>query len=494
MTSTQATWPSWRSCLGADALASVVVFLVALPLCMGVAIASGLPPAAGLVTGIVGGIVVGAIAGSPLQVSGPAAGLAVMVWQLVQEFGVATLGIIVLLAGVVQIAAGLFRVGQVFRAVSPAVISPKGSGLQNLISIPAAIKAGLVPIDGSFQHQAAIVGVITIVTVLLWVRFAPKRLRLVPAPLVGVIAGVAAAHSMSFGVKFVNVPDDLLATLQFPTMESLGSALNPAVLKAAVAVAIIASAETLLCATAIDQRHDGPRTNYDRELVAQGVGNSICGVLGSLPMTGVIVRSSANVEAGARTRTSAILHGVWILVLVMAAPSVLEAIPVSALAAILVFTGYKLVNPTQAKALWKQGRAEFGIFALTLVGIVGIDLLTGVALGVAASFIKLVYTFTHLRIRKDVRGETVHLHLDGAATFLRVPALAAAFESVPRSSELHVHVERLTHVDHAALEVIMGWERQATRAGGKLVMEWDEVHTLYKRARPIPELAVAAVN
>ena len=516
MTSTQATWPSWRSCLGADALASVVVFLVALPLCMGVAIASGLPPAAGLVTGIVGGIVVGALAGSPLQVSGPAAGLAVMVWQLVQEFGVATLGIIVLLAGVVQIAAGLFRVGQVFRAVSPAVIhgmlagigvlifasqfhvmlddSPKGSGLQNLISIPAAIKAGLVPVDGSFQHQAAIVGVITIVTVLLWVRFAPKRLRLVPAPLVGVIAGVAAAHSMSFGVKFVNVPDDLLATLQFPTTESLGSALNPAVLKAAVAVAIIASAETLLCATAIDQRHDGPRTNYDRELVAQGVGNSICGVLGALPMTGVIVRSSANVEAGARTRTSAILHGVWILVLVMAAPSVLEAIPVSALAAILVFTGYKLVNPTQAKALWKQGRAEFGIFALTLVGIVGIDLLTGVALGVAASFIKLVYTFTHLRIRKDVRGETVHLHLDGAATFLRLPALAAALESIPRSSELHVHVERLTHVDHAALEVIMGWERQANRAGGKLVMEWDEVHTLYKRARPIPELAVAAVN
>lgn len=307
-------------------------------------------------------------------------------------------------------------------------MTPQGSGLQNLISIPAAIKAGLVPVDGSFQHQAAIVGVITIVTVLLWVRFAPKRLRLVPAPLVGVIAGVAAAHSMSFGVKFVNVPDDLLATLQFPTMESLGSALNPAVLKAAVAVAIIASAETLLCATAIDQRHDGPRTNYDRELVAQGVGNSICGVLGALPMTGVIVRSSANVEAGARTRTSAILHGVWILVLVMAAPSVLEAIPVSALAAILVFTGYKLVNPTQAKALWKQGRAEFGIFALTLVGIVGIDLLTGVALGVAASFIKLIYTFTHLRIRKDVRGETVHLHLDGAATFLRLPALAAAFE------------------------------------------------------------------
>lgn len=505
MSTTHATWPSWRSAIGADALASVVVFLVALPLCMGVAIASGMPPAAGLVTGIVGGIVVGALAGSPLQVSGPAAGLAVMVWQLVEQFGVGTLGIIVLIAGLLQLAAGVFRLGQVFRAVSPAVIhgmlagigvlifasqfhvmldgSPQGSGLQNLASIPRAVLQAIVPVDGSFQHQAAVVGVITIVTVLAWGSVAPRQLRLVPAPLVGVIAGVAVAHAMSFGVKFVDVPDNLLATLSLPTMESLRSALDPSVLKAAAALAVIASAETLLCATAIDQRHDGPRTNYDRELVAQGVGNSICGILGALPMTGVIVRSSANVEAGARTRTSAILHGVWILVLVVAAPFVLEKIPVSALAAILVYTGYKLVNPAQIRSLWKQGRAEFAIYALTLLAIVGTDLLTGVVVGVVASMIKLMYTFTHLRIRKDVHGQTVHLHLDGAATFLRLPALAAALESVPRSAELHVNVQQLSHVDHAALEAFRGWERQAERAGGRLVMEWDEVHSLYKGAR-----------
>ena len=505
---TDITWPSWRASLGADALASVVVFLVALPLCMGVAIASGLPPAAGLVTGIVGGIVVGALAGSPLQVSGPAAGLAVMVWQLVQEFGVATLGVIVLLAGLLQLAAGLLRLGQVFRAVAPAVIhgmlagigmlifasqfhvmlddAPKGSGLHNLLSIPGAIRANLFPADGAPQHQAAVVGAVTILVILAWLRFAPKRARVLPAPLVAVIAGVALAQVLAFDVNFVAVPDNLLTALTFPTADSLRSLADTGVLKAAVALAIIASAETLLCATAIDQKHDGPRTNYDRELAAQGVGNAICGILGALPMTGVIVRSTANVEAGARTRTSAMLHGAWILVLVVAAPAVLASIPVAALAAILVYTGYKLVNPDQMRALWRQGRAEVAIYALTVVAIVGTNLLTGVMIGVAASVVKLLHTVTHLRVALSSDGAQHHLRLDGAATFLRLPALAQALESVPRSSELHVHLDHLTHVDHAALDAIMGWERQAERAGGRLVIEWEEIRGLYQGARVPP--------
>ena len=194
------TWPHWREALPKDALASVVVFLVALPLCMGIAIASGLPPAAGLVTGIIGGLVVGSIAGSPLQVSGPAAGLAVIVFQLVQQFGVAKLGIIVLLAGLLQLTAGLFKVGQLFRAVSPAVIHgmlggigvlifasqfhvmlddvPKGSGVNNLLSIPGAIMSGIFPVDGSTHHQAAAVGLVTIVALLGWIKFSPSRLKL----------------------------------------------------------------------------------------------------------------------------------------------------------------------------------------------------------------------------------------------------------------------------------------------------------------------------
>ena len=508
------TWPPWREALPKDALASVVVFLVALPLCMGIAIASGLPPAAGLVTGIVGGIVVGAIAGSPLQVSGPAAGLAVIVWQLVQQFGVAKLGIIILLAGALQLAAGLLRFGQIFRAVSPAVIHgmlggigvlifasqfhvmvddvPKGSGIANLLSIPAAVMSGVFPLnDGSTHHQAALIGLVTIGVLILWLRFAPKRVKIVPAHLVAVVVAVAVAQLLAFGIKFVSVPANLFATLTFPNADTLRAIGDPAILKAALALAFIASAETLLCATAIDQRHDGPRTDYDRELVAQGVGNAICGVVGALPMTGVIVRSSANVEAGARTRSSAMLHGVWILLLVTIAPFVLALIPVAALAAILVYTGYKLVNPMQMKKLWAQGRSEFAIYVVTLVAIVVSDLLTGVMIGFAASVAKLIYTFTHLRITTTLEGEVHHVHLDGAATFLRLPALAQALERVPRSGELHVHIEQLSYVDHAALEVILNWERQAERAGGRLVLEWEAMRGMALGVRPRAAVAPA---
>ena len=501
------TWPHWRDALPKDALASVVVFLVALPLCMGIAIASGLPPAAGLVTGIIGGLVVGAIAGSPLQVSGPAAGLAVIVFQLVQQFGVAKLGIIVLLAGVLQLTAGLFKTGQLFRAVSPAVIhgmlggigvlifasqfhvmlddGPKGSGINNLLSIPTAIMSGVFPVDGSTHHQAAAVGLVTIIALLAWLRFSPTKLKLVPAHLVAVIVAVSVAQAFALDIKFVSVPDNLLATLTFPTVQAFSALRDPDILKAAAALAFIASAETLLCATAIDQKHDGPRTNYDRELVAQGIGNALCGSVGALPMTGVIVRSAANVEAGARTRSSAILHGAWILLLVTAAPFVLAAIPVAALAAILVYTGFKLLNIPQMKKLWAQGRSEFAVYALTLLSIVFTDLLTGVMIGVAASVAKLLYTFTHLTLTTTRDAETYHVHIEGAATFLRLPALATALEAIPRSAELHIHIERASFVDHAALESIMSWERQAERANGKLVLEWEEIRQLNRATRAL---------
>jgi MFS superfamily sulfate permease-like transporter len=501
------SWPHWRDALPKDLLASVVVFLVALPLCMGIAIASGLPPAAGLVTGIIGGLVVGALAGSPLQVSGPAAGLAVIVFQLVQEFGVAALGTIVLLAGVLQLLAGLFKVGQLFRAVSPAVIhgmlggigvlifasqfhvmlddSPKGSGIANLLSIPAAIAKGVFPVDGSTHHQAAAIGLVTIVTLVLWLRFSPTKFKRVPAHLVAVVAAVAVAQALAMAIKFVSVPDNLLAALTFPTADSLSALKDPDILKAAVALAFIASAETLLCATAIDQKHDGPRTNYDRELVAQGIGNAICGSVGALPLTGVIVRSAANVEAGALTRNSAILHGAWILLLVTIAPFVLAAIPVAALAAILVYTGFKLVNIPQMKKLWSHGRAEFGIYALTLVSIVFANLLTGVIIGFAASVAKLLYTLTHLKLTTTRDAEVHHLHVEGAATFLRLPALATALEAIPRSAELRVHINHASFVDHAALESIASWERQAERAGGRLVLEWAEILQLSRGTRPV---------
>jgi MFS superfamily sulfate permease-like transporter len=492
---------------GREVLASVVVFLVALPLCMGVAIASGMPPAAGLITGIVGGIVVGALSGAPLQVSGPAAGLTVMVWSIVEDHGAAALGPIVLLAGAVQLLAGSLKLGPIFRAVSPAVIhgmlagigvlifasqfhvmvddAPKGSGLQNLLSIPEAIHKGIFPLDGSTHHQAAFIGIVTVISILAWLRFAPKRLAIVPAPLIAVVIAAVVTAAARLDVRFVSVPADLLSAVRWTTLESLRAVAWPTLLIEALAIAVIASAETLLCATAVDQKHDGPRTDYDKELRAQGIGNMICGALGALPMTGVIVRSSANVDAGAKTRLSTILHGTWILALVALTPFLLALIPVSALAALLVYTGYKLVNPAQIKTLWSYGRGEFGVYAVTLLAIVATDLLTGVICGIAAASMRLVYKFSHLEVEIEQQEKSARYdaHIRGSATFLRLPKLASALARVPADAELHIHLDDVTYMDHAAIEELGNWERLAERTGGKLVVEWDAVTSLYNGAR-----------
>lgn len=488
-----------------DFLASIVVFLVALPLCMGIAIASGVPPAAGLITGIVGGVVVGWLAGAPLQVSGPAAGLTVVVWQLVEKYGLGALGAIVLLAGAVQFLSGALKLGQWFRAVSPSVIhgmlagigvlifasqfhimlddKPKGSGISNLISIPEAIYKGLTPADGSSHHLAAIIGVATIASLILWTRVRPKKLHMVPAPLVAVVVATAAAAALKFDINYVQVPGNLAESISWPTFDSIANLLKPELLMSALALAFIASAETLLCATATDQMHSGPRANFDKELRAQGIGNMLCGLVGALPMTGVIVRSSANIESGAESRKSAILHGAWILAFVAAMPWVLRMIPTAALAAILVYTGYKLVNLDKVRALAKFGRGELAIYAVTMTGIVVTDLLTGVIIGFVLALWKLLYTFTHLgvRVRNDAQGHRLDIYLEGAATFIGLPKLAAELDRAPARSEIHVHVERLDYIDHACLELLSNWRKQHECAGNTVVLEWDELEARYHR-------------
>jgi MFS superfamily sulfate permease-like transporter len=493
---------SWRG----DVLSSVVVFLVALPLCMGIAIASGVPPAAGLVTGIIGGLVVGFIAGSPLQVSGPAAGLSVIVWELVQSHGIGALGWIVLVAGLVQLVAGLVGLGQWFRAVSPAVIHgmlagigvlifasqfhvmiddvPRGSGLANLIAIPEALYKGFIPADGSLHFQAAMLGLLTLVVMVLWRPLAPGALKVVPAPLVAVIVATVAATSAGFGVNLVNVPDRMTEAISFPTLGDL-DALGLQVLASGIALAFVASAETLLCATAVDKMHDGPRTRFSQELAAQGLGNMLCGILGALPMTGVIVRSSANVESGGRTRLAAILHGALLLLFCAALPFVLARIPTAVLAAVLVFTGYKLVNVAAIRQLSAYGRYEILVYSATIVGIVTVDLLTGVLLGIGLSLARVFYAVSHLEMDlSELDGDGRYcLDLRGAATVVRLPALAEKLEGVPTAAELHVRLEHLSYIDHACLELLMGWEKQHASSGGSLTIDWEALEARFRRPR-----------
>lgn len=494
-----------RAHLVDDLLASIVVFLVALPLCMGIAIASGLPPATGLITGMIGGLVVGFLQGAPLQVSGPAAGLSVIVFELVQTHGIAALGATIMLAGLIQLGAGLLRGGRWFRAVPPSVIhgmlagigvlifasqfhvmvddKPKGSGLENLLTLPQAVWKGVVPLDGSPHEEAAAIGLCTIVVLVLWQKFAPKRLRAVPGALVAVAVATAAAAVLKLPIAYVSVPESLASVATLPTLDGLKQALSFSTLGVALALAVIASAETLLCAAAVDKMHSGPRTHYDREMCAQGVGNFLCGLLGAPPMTGVIVRSSANVLAGGKTRRSAILHGVWLLLFVAVLPFVLRKIPVSSLAAILVYTGYKLVNPAVIRQLRRYGRSEVAIYFATIVGIVATDLLKGVLIGLALATAKLLLAFSRLdiRVEDDPNSKRSVLHLRGAATFLRLPDLADALEAVPADRELHVRFDKLDYLDHASLELLMSWEAQHKARGGTVVIEWDELDQRYHR-------------
>ena len=507
---------SAQSYLGKDFLASIVVFLVALPLCMGISLASGMPPTAGIITGIIGGLIVGAIAGSPLQVSGPAAGLAVLVYQLVKDFGPEALGTIVLFAGLLQILAGMLRLGQWFRAVSPAVIhgmlagigilifaaqfhvmldgKPLGNGIQNLLGIPGAIIAAYQAHDSHLT--AGGVGALTIATIFAWAALAPKSLKVLPAPLVGVLAGMAAAAAMHLDqIKYVSVPDNIWSTVVFPTAETLTRFFSePHMMIGAVAIAFIASAETLLCATAVDQMHSGPRTKYDRELSAQGAGNTICGALGVLPMTGVIVRSGANVEAGAKTRLSAILHGVWILLFASLLPWTLTYVPLSALAAVLVYTGYKLAYPKIVPTLLKFGYAKVFIYAATIIMIVSTDLLKGVLTGVLLSLARVFWALSRLDIRKvETPGsKRIDLHLDGTATVVGLPKLAQALEALPAGSQVHVNIAGLNYIDHACLDLLTNWEKQHKTTGGSLTIEWSQLAQKYHERHGTGEAAAAA--
>lgn len=514
------SWATWRH----DFLASVVVFLVALPLCMGIALASGVPPEeaarVGIVTGIIGGIVVGLLGGAPLQVSGPAAGLSVLVLQLIQAYGWEKLWIIVVLAGLFQFVAGLARIGQWFRAVSPAVIhgmlagigvlilasqfhvmvddSPKGNGLQNLLSIPQAIAKGLWGGDAS-HYWAARVGVLTILVLGFW-HLVPRRVRIIPAPLVAIILATVLVAATALPVQKVQLSGDFFGSFTLPSLAGLNSwSLWQSLILAGLSIAVIASAETLLAATAIDKMHTGPRTRYDRELTAQGVGNTLSGLAGGLPMTGVIVRSAANVQAGARSRLSAVLHGIWLLVFVGLFAGLLRYVPTSALAALLVYTGYKLVNHKAAMELWKVSRSEAVIYAATVFTIVSFDLLTGVLTGVILSAVKLLWTFSHLKVHveDDPISRRTLIRLDGAATFLRLPALAAALEEVAADRELHIDFEHLAYIDHACLDLLITWEQQHHATGGRLVIDWHGLTARFRgmgnnvreREPPRPEMA-----
>lgn len=475
-----------------DITASIVVFLVAMPLCMGIAIASGVPPEKGLITGIIGGIVVGMLAGSPLQVSGPAAGLAVIVFELVRDQGLSALGPILALAGAIQFLAGMLRLGGWFRAISPAVVhgmlagigvlivvgqfhvlfdaKPLASGIDNLAAMPGRF-LGLDPGDVSGAELAFAVGLLTIGAMVAWEKFRPATMRLLPGALVGVTVATLVAFFTGMDVTRVTVPSNIFSAVDVPDGGFAAKMMDPAIYVSALAIAFIASAETLLSAAAVDKMHDGVRTNYDKELRAQGIGNLLCGAAGSLPMTGVIVRSSANVQAGATTRLSTVLHGVWILAFVALLPWLLREIPMAALGGVLVVTGWRLVSLAHVTHLFhRYGILPAVIWAATLITVVAEDLLTGVLVGFGLSLLELVPNLRRLKLGVHARdGEHAnHVALDGAATFVTLPKLTRALDAVPHDKALTLDLRQLSAIDHTCAEVLNDWLQRRRAAGMRI--------------------------
>lgn len=471
----------WRERLRTDVPASLVVVLVALPLSLGIAVASGAPVMAGLISAVIGGIVVGALGGSVVQVSGPAAGLTLIVAQTVATFGWRGACAITVAAGVLQLLLGASRVARAALAVSPAVVhgmlagvgvvivlsqvhvllgdAPQASALANLRALPSELLHNHTP--------AVFVGVLTLAVLWGW-RAVPTLAGVVPAPLAAVVIGTAVAAATGWDLQRVDIPDDILAFDAGPAWPDAA----PSTLLAAVgAVALVASVESLLCAVAVDRMHDGPRVNLDRELAGQGAANVVAGALGGLPVAGVIVRSTTNVKAGGRTRLSTVLHGVWILVLVLVAAPVIELIPLPALAALLVYTGVQMVNLTHAQQVHQH--REMPVYVLTLLAVVVLGLFEGVLVGIACALLLSVWRLTHATVRVYQDEHGWHVAIEGSLTFLAVPRLSRALAQVPAGVAVGVELNA-DFMDHAAVTALHDWRTGHERGGGAV-----EVHELH---------------
>jgi MFS superfamily sulfate permease-like transporter len=316
----------------------------------------------------------------------------------------------------------------------------------------------------------------------------PKRFRIIPPVLVGVSLATGVVLVLDVQIQRIAVQDHLLSIIHVPGPQALSYFFDASILADALGLAFIASVETLLSATAVDQLHTGPRTRYNRELMAQGVGNMVCGFFGSLPMTGVIVRSSANVEAGARTRASAMLHGAWLLLFVSFLPFVLRLIPTASLGAVLVYTGYKLMNLQVIKELRAHGRSEVLIFAMTMGTIVFVNLLTGVLIGMALTIAKLIYTTQNLEayFAHDPGNGKLTLHLQGIATFVSLPKLATVLEQAPPYANLQLSIDSLRHIDHACLNLLESWQQQHESTGGRVDINWGKLWGVSYQTRKEP--------
>jgi MFS superfamily sulfate permease-like transporter len=504
---------NWKT----DLLSGFSVFLIALPLCLGIALASGVPPLSGIIAAVLGGILVSLISGCHVTINGPAAGLIVVILSAVESLGGGdkmlgyrcTLAAIVI-AGIIQVVMGLTKAGKLssffpasavhglLASIGIIIIAkqsyvmlgekPVGhSALEQLYHLPGAIE-GTNP-------EVAIIGLATLAVVIL-LPLLPGLKRL-PAPLIGVLLGIGLGyffdlehehtylafvnHSYHLGPDFlVTLPGNVIKGLITPDWSKCGELIF---WKAVMMIAIIASLETLLSASAVDKLDPYQRkSNFNKDLTAMGIGTAVSGMLGGLPMIAEIVRSSANVNAGAKTRWSNFFHGLLMLCFVCLAPGLIHRIPLSSLAAILCITGFRLASPREFKKVYRLGSDQFTIFFTAIIITLSTDLLIGILSGIA---IKL---FIHLHrgvtLKQLIRAEVeinddcgwTEVHLTGAAVFTNLLALRNKLEQLPKGLHIHVNLQETKVVDHSVLEYLEHFQHDYVHEGGAVLLEGLEQH------------------
>lgn len=479
-----------------DLPASIVVFFVALPLCLGIALASGAPLFSGVIAGIVGGIVVGFLSGSQIGVSGPAAGLAAIVLTAIGTLGgYENFLLAVVLGGAIQLLFGVLKAGVIGYYFPSSVIKGMLTGIGIIIilkQIPHFFgydadpegDFAFIQVDGentfseifkainNISPGATAVAIIGLVILLLWDKVLSKKgkvFQLIQGPLVAVAVGiiffVVTQGNETFGISAehlvsVPIPEDASSFLAQFSLPNFGGITNPEIWIMAFTIALVASLETLLCVEATDKLDPNKRvTPTNRELLAQGTGNMISGMIGGLPITQVIVRSSANIQSGGRSKMSAIIHGFFLLISVILIPRLLNMIPLSVLAAILFIVGYKLAKPALFKTMYNLGWKQFVPFTATVLGIIFTDLLVGIGLGLLVGIVVILlksYQNSHfLHIEDNSNGKhKIKMTLAEEVTFFNKGAILKELDSLPRDTYLEINLLKTRYLDHDIIEIL----------------------------------------
>lgn len=480
--------------LKSDFASGLVVFLVALPLCLGIALASGAPLFSGIISGVVGGIVVGYLSQSHLSVSGPAAGLTAIVLVAITDLGTFNAFLLAgVIAGVIQLTLGFIKAGSISNYFPNNVIEGMLAGIGVIIflkQIPHAVGldkdyfgdlsffqedgkntfSEIIGIFGDMQYGSVLITLVSLTILLVWDKVKVlKKIKLVPAALIAVLVGIFLNEFFSYLDNGLAVSEDHLVKLPVPqNLEELAAILvfpdfsqisNSNVWIVGITIAIVASIETLLCIEAADRMDAQKRyTDTNVELKAQGIGNLISSLLGGLPMTSVVVRTSANNNAGAKSKMSTIIHGFLLLISVLAIPFILNKIPLATLSAILLLVGYKLANPKIVKHFYEKGKYQFVPFIATLVAIVFTDLLKGVILGLIISVIfvlkgnlKRAY---HFRKDEYQDGDIIHIDLAQEVSFLNKAAIKQTFMEIPEKAKVVINASDTVYIAHDVLDMI----------------------------------------